>query len=1135
MVLEIKISTNNSPHGKVSQRYNIIKIRNPKLSSGSRIASQRNLLGYLALAILLGSCSVNRRGVRRNAPEQSPTLSRPLLVSVNPPSPSRVSSDPILRGTIPGDGDQINFYSNSTCTASLGSASKSEFESTGVQLTLNQNSTNPIYAKTVFGALTSDCFLLTQFIHDSVAPSVASFAISNSSPTNSQSLGLQFGLASETLATYCLLENSVAVGGCSWQSMPLPAAFSASATNESKTLSLWVEDLSGNVSTIRLSNVVDLDTVAPSSLSFSSFNPGSPSPSMTPLVIGNSDADVATLTLYKDASCTLAIGSGTKASFESTGLSASVTANSVTNVRVKATDQAGNISACTFLGSYQHSLSFDPASIAIKNDDSYTNSSSVVLSISAQNASEMYITNTAGCGSGGTWVPYATTSAGWILASANQTNTVYIKFRNAFLLESACYSDSILHDSIAPTTASAPSHIGTLDNLSQSPSVTWTNDSTDAGSGISHYEYAVGTGVVGSGLEANIKTWTSVGSSPFTASGLSLSYGTQYFISLRAVDSAGNYAIAISSAGWWANRAPTISAENHYLFPLDGVQEPLIVGSLHSRSLSASDPESDSFTYNCAISTPELSSSDLAYLATSTACGTISGLTFNSGAGTLDWTPINAQIGSYQFSITATDSKGAISNPIIFDYSVRANFSTTNLLSAWSANFSRDNTDHSGLAIAPRSIGVDRSNWPALIGSAATLNPAFNSSWAGNGNSTAYSLSFAANANDSVDFGNSLAGASTGLIHAWVRPQNSSAASTLFSTGGVNGNGVALRQLATHAGKLEFRVGMDYQNIVLAKNPLIYWRMNESSGTNIDNLGSLGNAADGTYSTNYSFGAAGPLAANGGDSDNGITISNLARAGSPATTVDQNAFDGASKLTIEFWIKPSATGVDAQPRAVISKRVANLNNDAFNVFIYTGRRIDFRVNGGTDLFSGTALNANSWYHVVAVFDGTLAAASRKKIYINGVLDATGSSTSTTITATNSPIHIGTLNAAYGRSYDGVLDEVSLYDQALSLTEVSDRYRAATNSCRSTTTLSNGSWYLLSLLHDGTNSKMFINGTQECSSVYGQTYNPSTQLKFGAANTWSSYFSGELGELMIYSTGDSTAVTNFYNATLNNYP
>ncbi len=84
-------------------------------------------------------------------------------------------------------------------------------------------------------------------------------------------------------------------------------------------------------------------------------------------------------------------------------------------------------------------------SIVIAAGAATSATANVALALSAVGASQMYITNTAGCGSGGVWDTYATSYAGgWTLTSSG-TPSVYVKYKDTAGNESACYSDSIVY------------------------------------------------------------------------------------------------------------------------------------------------------------------------------------------------------------------------------------------------------------------------------------------------------------------------------------------------------------------------------------------------------------------------------------------------------------------------------------------------------------------------------------------------------------------------------------------------------------------------------------------------------------------------------------------------------------------
>lgn len=82
-------------------------------------------------------------------------------------------------------------------------------------------------------------------------------------------------------------------------------------------------------------------------------------------------------------------------------------------------------------------------------------------------------------------------------------------------------------------------------NLATQISGNWTT-AIDPNSGITKYEYAIGTAA----MTTNVKNWTANGTSTsFTATGLSLTYGTTYFISVRATNGAGLVSSIISTDG----------------------------------------------------------------------------------------------------------------------------------------------------------------------------------------------------------------------------------------------------------------------------------------------------------------------------------------------------------------------------------------------------------------------------------------------------------------------------------------------------------------------------------------------------------------------------------------------------------
>lgn len=143
---------------------------------------------------------------------------------------------------------------------------------------------------------------------------------------------------------------------------------------------------------------------------------------------------------------------------------------------------------------------------------------------------------------------------------------------------------------------------------------------------------------------------------------------------------------------------------------------------------------------------------------------------------------------------------------------------------------------------------------------------------------------------------------------------------------------------------------------------------------------------------------------------------------------DDDALDISSELTVGVWIYPRAF-----PSSDIDTILSKDENYEFHV--NTSRQIfwwwnDSSGNTRTLTTSGSALSVDTWYHVAIVYSN-----GSQQIYIDGVERA--SSTNTGSLRTNSdPLYIGTdLNFIGSRNFNGAIDEVAIYDQALNADEI----------------------------------------------------------------------------------------------------
>ncbi len=174
--------------------------------------------------------------------------------------------------------------------------------------------------------------------------------------------------------------------------------------------------------------------------------------------------------------------------------------------------------------------------------------------------------------------------------------------------------------------------------------------------------------------------------------------------------------------------------------------------------------------------------------------------------------------------------------------------------------------------------------------------------------------------------------------------------------------------------------------------------------------------------------------------DGQLGTQGLAFNGDPANRLEvahAPKLEGMSALTIEAWAYPQNIA-SHEGMAIVSKRIANQNADAYNLFIWTGQHLEARVNAGGGVNSTTALQNNTWYHIAYVFDAQAAAGEKAKLYVNGVLEGSGDHTATAAQGSNgggAPIWIGELDSARGFPWDGILDEIGIWDIALTSDDV----------------------------------------------------------------------------------------------------
>ncbi len=325
--------------------------------------------------------------------------------------------------------------------------------------------------------------------------------------------------------------------------------------------------------------------------------------------------------------------------------------------------------------------------------------------------------------------------------------------------------------------------------------------------------------------------------------------------------------------------------------------------------------------------------------------------------------------------------------------------------------------------------------------------------------------------------------------------------------------------------KLDFVIGQSYQDVVMQDSPTAYWRLGETSGTTVLDLGS-GNH-NGKIVVAPTLGVTGAVA---GDGNKAMTFA--AGSGHYISTTQTSS----STFTWEAWIKPTG---DASGWHTIMSMV----NTNYVLFDYTSTRIGvWTADGlGPATFNTTGnLTANVWHHVVLVREGN-STTNGYKLYLNGSLS--GQANSGTLSPTD-PIFLG-VRSGVGDYYDGSLDEVATYSTALSSTRILAHYNAGLGTygatCQSTSGLSDNLWTSVSGLYTNGYATLSVNGISECTvAATGNLSSAASNLFAGATDSNTKNFTGSIAEIKLHATnagwavGALTDVVDTFNATADKF-
>jgi fibronectin type 3 domain-containing protein len=194
------------------------------------------------------------------------------------------------------------------------------------------------------------------------------------------------------------------------------------------------------------------------------------------------------------------------------------------------------------------------------------------------------------------------------------------------------------------------------------------------------------------------------------------------------------------------------------------------------------------------------------------------------------------------------------------------------------------------------------------------------------------------------------------------------------------------------------------------------YSMDQGSGTtlaDVSGTGNTGTLSGATWTASGRFGSA--LSFNG--TNNMVTVP------------DSNSLDLTTAMTLEAWVRP--TTVTDWHTVLLKEQPSQL---AYALYGSTDARTPaghvYPSGAGGDRWArgSSALAVNTWAHLAFTWDGATA-----RLYVNGTQTASTAIAGTAVTS-SSPLRIGG-NTIWGEWYSGLIDEVRIYNRALTAAEV----------------------------------------------------------------------------------------------------
>src|SRR5437762_3371925 len=230
---------------------------------------------------------------------------------------------------------------------------------------------------------------------------------------------------------------------------------------------------------------------------------------------------------------------------------------------------------------------------------------------------------------------------------------------------------------------------------------------------------------------------------------------------------------------------------------------------------------------------------------------------------------------------------------------------------------------------------------------------------------------------------------------------------------------------------------------LVAAGPIANWKFDETSGQTL--IDSTGNGNTGYLGTNSTAETADPTRTLG-KVNNALKFDGTDDL---ATIANTAALNTLLSFTYSAWIYPTGWGVNGLGRIIAKESATKLDDFYFHVDTFYGNTLDVNLfntagTGFKSLAAANLLTLNTWQHVAVTYNDT---GDRKlHLFLNGTEVAYQRQDTLTglVKLTANPLSIGN-RLTKDRTFQGSIDEVAVYSQALSAAEIQTLYNSFASS------------------------------------------------------------------------------------------